>query len=84
MQAKKWLEAPFGNAADTMDPEDFGYTRNTTTGFLEPTEFTGPSRPVNIPDPCKCKNCSKKTCICRVNTIACSQYCNCFRSKDGC
>lgn len=81
MQARMWQEAPHGNAADFMDPEDFGYTRCQNTGMLMPMFFEGPQKPLDICDPCKCKNCVKKTCICRVNGLPCNAYCHCYQNE---
>ena len=75
-----WLEAPFRNAAETLDPEDYGYTRDPMTGVIEPVLFDGPARPIDIPEPCKCKNCTKKTCLCKQNELSCSSYCKCSKT----
>ena len=31
--------------------------------------FKGPARPLDIPDPSKCKNCVNSTCPCKVQDI---------------
>ena len=77
LQTKMWLEAPFGNAAETMDPGEFGYIYNLTEDLIEPRLFIGPARPVDVPEPCICKTCLKKTCNCRVAKLPCSDYCGC-------
>lgn len=58
-----WLEAPFGNAAETMDPEQYGYVRNVEDNLLNPLMFTSSARPLDVPEPCKCKACSSSHAI---------------------
>ena len=74
MQFRVWLEAPFWNALDFMDPVDYGYSEP----FYEPTFYKGPCKPQDIFDPCTCKKCARTTCSCRANNISCTEYCNCF------
>ena len=81
MQAKIWHESIHGDAAAIVDPEEYGYTRSSVTGILMPLLVDGPLKPAEIPDLCNCKNCSKKTCICRQNNVACCKSCKCSRSE---
>lgn len=81
VQAKLWLESPFGNAMETMDLELYGYERELDSGNLTPKLFDGFSRPSDVPPPCKCTNCTKKTCRCRVNDMPCIEFCNCSKSE---
>ena len=64
LQARLWYEAPFGNAGDMMDLNNFGY--NVIYIFehtIAPALYEGASKPLDEPDPCKCTNCVKGTCI---------------------
>ena len=75
LQARMWLEAPFWNAADRMDPTDFGYDYSVINESYEPTLFKGPQKPTDLPDPCTCKKCARKTCACRESEIPCCVFC---------
>lgn len=76
LQARMWLESPFGNASEVIDAEEFGYN-----SLLAPIWYTPPHRPLDIPDPCSsCTSCVRVTCPCRQNDSACSQYCKCGES----
>ena len=76
LQARMWLESPFGNISEVIDAEEFGYN-----SLLAPIWHTPPYRPLDIPDPCSsCKSCVRVTCPCRQNDSACSQYCKCGES----
>lgn len=77
MQVKLWLDAPFLNAAENIDPQEYGYVCHLNANLMEPKLFHGLARPVNVPDPCKCTNCTKRTCSCRVSEISCSAFCGC-------
>ena len=76
MQVRTWLESPFWNAADFVDPVDYGYEEP----FYEPTYFEGSCKPQDIIGPCK--KCARTACSCRANNIGCTEYCNCF--GDSC
>ena len=77
-QTKMWLEAPFGNAAGIMDPDEFGYIVSMSSNSIKPLLFEGPSRPIDVPDPCSnCKTCVKRTCPCRQSALPCNDYCSC-------
>ena len=77
MQVKLWLDAPFLNAAENIDPQEYGYVCHLNANLMEPKLFHGLARPANVPDPCKCTNCTKRTCSCRVSEISCSALCGC-------
>lgn len=77
LQTKLWLEAPFGNAVETMDPNEFGHVTHLGSNVIEPLLFVGPARPVDVPEPCKCKTCARRTCNCRLSELPCSDYCGC-------
>lgn len=81
LQTRLWLEAPFGNAGDMMDPNNFGYVIDMCENSIMPVLFEGSSKPLDVPDPCKCKNCTRKTCVCRVNNLQCSDYCSCIEDE---
>ena len=78
LQARLWYEAPFGNAGDMMDLNNFGYVIDIFEHTIAPVLYEGASKPLDVPDPCKCTNCVKSTCICRVNNLPCSDYCACI------
>ena len=71
-QARLWLEAGTGDASQILDVTEYGYDSN-----LSPTWFVPPQRPLDIPEPCKCKSCVRITCPCRQKQYACSHYCKC-------
>lgn len=77
LQCRLWMEAPVGNIGETMDPNEFGYQIDVSDNTIHPILFEGPSRPIDVPDPCKCTNCSRKTCPCRLSNSSCSKYCGC-------
>jgi len=78
LQARLWYEAPFGNAGDMMDLNNFGYVIDIFEHSIAPVLYEGASKPLDVPDLCKCINCVKSTCICRVNNLPCSDYCTCI------
>ena len=82
VQTKMWLESPFGNAMDILDLELYGYEKEADSGSLSPKMFDGPSRPLDVPPPCKCTNCKKKTCQCRMSEMPCIQFCSCMVNKE--
>ena len=82
MQTKCWLDAPFLNAADSLDPCDYGYSAHLKTNTIEPCLFSGPQKPQDVPEPCTCKTCARRTCPCRVAIVSCSDFCGC--TEDGC
>ena len=86
MQVRLWIEAPFRNALEIMDPQDFGYVCNINENTVTPRFYSGPVKPLEVPEPCKCTNCTKRTCNCRVNEMACSDYCRCANTvcKNPC
>lgn len=58
------------------DPADgFGY--EVRMGLLLPILVPGLSRPANLPNPCKCKNCTRSTCSCRKANLKCCSFCKC-------
>ena len=76
LQTRLWLEAPFLNATERLDATDYGFNACPERNILEPCLFSGPQKPVDVPDPClNCTNCVKKTCPCRVTNVMCSDYC---------
>lgn len=78
MQTRCWLDAPFLNAADWLDPCDYGYTACPEMNTIEPCLFSGFQRPQAVPEPCiTCKTCAKRTCPCRVANVACNDFCGC-------
>ena len=78
MQTRMWLESHLRNAAETLDPELYGYFHNMEDNTIEPQLFVHPSRPSDVPDPCKCKTCSWRTCNCRLHEMPCCNYCGCL------
>ena len=78
LQARLWLEASVGNIGEILDPNDFGYQIDVFDNAIQPVLFEGPPKPLDVPEPCKCMNCSRKTCVCRLNNISCSDYCACY------
>ena len=80
MQTKLWIEAPFGNAGAFMDPKE-------EIDCLDLLMFDGPNRPLDVPEPCRCKGkvrpCAHDSCKCKLNRISCSKYCGCSIS-DRC
>ena len=78
MQTRLWLDAPFLNAADFMDPTSNGYTSHSEINMLAPSLFSGPQKPLDVPEPCTtCTTCARKTCPCRVANVSCSDFCGC-------
>ena len=76
-QVRLWLEAPFWNAAERLDPNDYGLIINHEDSSITPVLFEGPQTPPDVPKPCTCKLCAKSTCRCRVLQIPCCDYCEC-------
>ena len=75
LQTHVWLHSPFV-ASITIDPLDYGYQLDDED-HLKPI-VTDNVLPDDLPQPCKCVKCAKpNVCICRVNGISCSRYCNC-------
>lgn len=52
LQTRIWLEAPFLNAAERLDAEDYGFNLIPDRNILEPCLFLGPQKPVDTPDLC--------------------------------
>ena len=73
LQTKLWTEVPFGYVGDVLDINNYRYRIDLHS--IKPVMFNGPARPLDVPDPCKCKNCVNSTCSCRVQNIPCSEYC---------
>ena len=46
LQTKLWLESPFGNIAETMDPNEYGHIIDLNSNLVDPLLFIGPARPV--------------------------------------
>lgn len=85
MQVKQWLDTPFLNAADRMDPQDYGYTSHLSENLILPKLDEDEIKPLDIPEPCKCTTCVKRTCSCKVAEIPCSVFCGCSDHEDkGC
>jgi len=84
LQTRQWLEAPFGNAADILDPLEYGF--EIDNNLLLPVLSGSAEIPPDVPMPCfSCTNCSKATCPCKVAKIKCSLFCGCSSSKSsGC
>ena len=72
-QTRMWLESAFGDVRELLHPEDYGYDSTLT-----PIWFISPQRPSNIPLPCSCKSCVRRSCPCRQKEIPCSDYCKCI------
>ena len=77
MQTRCWLDAPFLNAADSLDPCDYGYTAHPETNMIKPCFFSGPQKPQNVPEPCTCKTFARRTYPCRVALASRSDFCGC-------
>ena len=65
MQVRTWLESPFWNATDFVDPVDYGYEEP----FYEPTYFEGSCKPQDIIGPCSCKKCARTALLALVERI---------------
>jgi hypothetical protein len=74
-QTRMWLESAHGDTREILNVEDFGFDNS-----FAPTWFSWPNRPLDIPLPCKCKSCVRRTCPCREKEISCSNYCKCVGS----
>ena len=57
------------------DPTNYGYERKLE--FLIPVIIPGDNRPSDLPAPCTCTTCSRRTCVCRINQWICSKFCKC-------
>ena len=74
-QAMKWKMAP--NPPPSYPDPTAGYGYEMKMGLLLPIIVSVPARPANLPDPCKCKNCTRNTCICRKALVKCCMFCKC-------
>ena len=80
-QCMRWHTAP-NPPNEFPDPTDnYGY-KVTLDNKLRPIIIPGDSRPKGLPDPCKCKTCVKKTCVCHQAQLACSKFCKCSTGRD--
>ena len=57
------------------DPTNYGYERNA--GSLIPVIISGDNIPNDLPPPCTCTTCARRTCLCRINQWNCSKFCKC-------
>ena len=76
LQTKLWLDSPFLNAAETMEFQDYGYVCHLNENLIVP-KLDDVVKPLDVPEPCKCTTCVKRTCTCRVEKIPCSVFCGC-------
>lgn len=82
LQTRLWLEAPYLNAAERLDPTEYGYDSHPDKRILEPCLFLGPQKPMDVVEPCtNCKTCAKKTCPCKVAEVSCSDFCGCSENE---
>ena len=79
LQTMLWINAPKPCSSD-IDPLLYGYKLDDE-GLLKPVLAAEPIRPGDLPDPCSCKTCAKRTCKCRSKGLKCVLYCSCERSK---
>ena len=75
-QCMKWINSPAPPSIYVDPTSDFGY-KLPQDGKLVPIIIPGESRPSNLPEPCKCKNCVKSACVCYQARLACSKFCKC-------
>lgn len=76
LQSHVWINSAFV-ASVTINPLNYGYEQDETGESIK-AKIVEESLPEELPMPCKCNKCAKSNiCICRVNKIACCQYCNC-------
>lgn len=61
---------------EPLDLTNYGYYKDENNKF-RPLLMTLPATPASLVQPCKCKNCSKKTCSCLTNNSTCCSYCKC-------
>ena len=69
LQTRLWLEAPFRNASESMDFNEFGHITQIDGSLIEPLLFVGPARSIDVPEPCKCKICVKKNMQLQIKRI---------------
>lgn len=79
-QANLWINA-VQKEFPKLDPSEFGYIWSDTDNVYYPVLAAEPFRPRDLPDPCKCTTCIKKTCRCRLNNFKCVPYCSCNPAK---
>lgn len=78
-QTRTWLDAPFLDSSEFLDPLDYGFDLNLDSMTLVPSFFKGSQKPTDVIEPCfGCETCAKKTCPCRVIKVMCNEYCSCF------
>ena len=82
MQAKLWLDAPYLNAAERMDSQEYGYVFHLNENLIVPKFHDDVVKPHDVPEPCKCTTCVKRTCSCREEEISCSVFCGCADQED--
>ena len=75
MKTRTWLEAPFLDSSEFLDPLDYGFDLDLNAMTLVPKIFKGTQKPTDVIEPCfGCKTCVKKTCPCRVSKVNCNEY----------
>ena len=79
LQASTWMNASSQNP-HILDPMNFGYFA-TENGHVFPKFVVESVRPTEIPEPCRCTSCTRRTCNCRENSIPCVWYCKCDPEK---
>ncbi len=72
-QTRMWLESAYGDTRDILCVENFGFDSS-----FAPVWFLGMNRPSDVPLPCQCKSCSRRTCPCREKELSCSNFCKCL------
>lgn len=65
---------------EDLDLREYGFYMDNDSK-LRPKLMTKPPLPESLIKPCKCKSCSRNSCVCVLNKISCCSYCSC---KDKC
>ena len=74
-QALRWKKSAQPPESYPDPAAGFGY--NAIEGELIPIIIPRDTRPPELPEPCKCTNCTKITCRCRTANLKCCSFCNC-------
>ena len=52
LQTRTWLEAPFLDSSEILDPLDYGFDLNLNSMTLVPSFFKRPQKPTDVIEPC--------------------------------
>lgn len=71
------------NQAPKLNPINYGFRFEGTLLVPQKVEILLPPPQELIPN-CTCTTCTRQTCVCRSNNIACISFCFCKKKEDKC